>query len=185
VGAAVMAVTIGAGPAQAGAPLDHGTYHDVDPGTSTAGDPEWPCKALGFDVTISLDLHGSYRFGPRKSGGTNFDQFTEHGWIAFSANGSTYMSVHSILNKDMDVTENEDGSLSIIVMGTGTDKWFLNGELLYNNPGQNRVEILITDPGEETENVTFVRVVKESTGLINGPTRSFCEDLADFLAPAP
>src|SRR4051812_43394754 len=58
--AAVLAVAIGAGPAQAGAPLDQGTFHDVDPGTSTAGDPEWRCTDLGFDVTISLDLHGNY-----------------------------------------------------------------------------------------------------------------------------
>ena len=180
-----MVLTIGAGPAQAGAPIDHGTYHDVDPGHSSASDPEWPCKTLGFNVTISLDLHGNYRFGPRKGGGTNYDQFTEHGWIAFSANGSTYKSVHNVLNKDLAVTENPDGSLSIITMGTGTDKWFLNGTQLFFNPGQNRVEILITDPGEATESVTFVRVVKESTGVNNGPTRSFCEDLADFLSPAP
>ena len=177
-------LALGAAPAQAGKPLDHGTYHDVG-SHSSAVDKEWPCKTLGFDVIIAEDVHGSFRFGPRRPGGVNYGQEGSHGWNSFSANGNTYKGVFDVLNKDMTVTENEDGSLTIITVGTGTEKWFVNGTLMFHNPGQTRIELLVTNPGQPNEEVKFVRVVRESTGLNNGPTRSFCEDIADFRAPSP
>jgi len=71
------------------------------------------------------------------------------------------------------------------VLATGSDKWYLNGKLMFTDPGQIRFELLITNPGTDDEKATFVQLLKGSTGRNDGPTRDFCVDLAEFLAPAP
>src|SRR5436305_13935088 len=95
VGAGVVgALALAGAPAQA-ALVEHDVYHDTSV-TSSAADPNWPCKALGFAVTITTDVHGNFRLGPRKPGGPNYGADSTKGSVAFSANGSTYTGVFSV-----------------------------------------------------------------------------------------
>ena len=176
-----VAVTFGAAPAQAGAPIDRGTFHDVSSHTS-AQDDEWPCTDLGFVVTIDLDIWGNFHYGPRRPGGPGYGLETDHGSVTYSAHDSTFKILFDSVNKDQTITVNDDGSLTIIVLGTGIDRSYVNGKLMFFDSGQSRFELHVTNPGQPNEQVDVVGLVFGSTGVNNGPTRTFCEDIADFLA---
>jgi hypothetical protein len=61
------------------------------------------------------------------------------------ATGKSFTNVLNIVNKDLKVTDNGDGTLTIVAMTTGSIKNYgPDGNLLFNDPGQIRIEI---DPG--------------------------------------
>jgi hypothetical protein len=79
-------------------------------------------------------------------------------------------SVFNFISKDLKVTDKGDGTLTILVMSTGSSK--VHGPdsgFLFNDPGQIRFEVLIdhggtpTDPSDD-EFLEFRGFVKGSTG---------------------
>jgi hypothetical protein len=73
-------------------------------------------------------------------------------------------------NRDLKVTDNGDGTLTLLVLATGNSILYgMNGEAIARNPGQVRFELLIdhngtpTDPSDD-EFLAFLGIVKESTG---------------------
>jgi hypothetical protein len=166
-------------PAQAAAPIEHDTYHDVF-SFNSVDDPEWPCA---IDVQIDGDIRGNFVLGAHQPGSLPLGHEAAHGTVSYSANDSTYTGVFSVLNRDMSVTENTDGSLTVLVMGTGVERWFLNGERIFMDSGQLRLELHVTNPGTDQEEAHVVRIIRESNGVNDGPTRTFCEDIEEFLAP--
>jgi hypothetical protein len=92
------------------------------------------------------------------------------------ANGKTVTVDSSVVNKDLRVTDNGDGTLTILVLVTGNDVFYgPDGKAIGRNPGQIRVEILVdhggtpTDPSDDVQ-LDF-RLVRESTGRND----NFCE----------
>jgi hypothetical protein len=74
------------------------------------------------------------------------------------------------------VTDNGDGTLTILALATGNDVFYgPDGKAIGRNPGQIRFEILVdhggtpTDPSDDVE-LDF-RLVRESTGRSD----DFCE----------
>jgi hypothetical protein len=93
------------------------------------------------------------------------------------ANGKSVNSVLTINDKDLRVTDNGDGTLTILILTTGNAVLYgEDGKAIARNPGQVRVEILVdhggtpTDPSDD-EFLEFFGVVKESTGRSD----DFCE----------
>ena len=85
------------------------------------------------------------------------------------ANGQTVTSDERTIQKDLHVTDNGDGTLTIIVLATGNYTVYgEDGRAIARNPGQVRFELLIDhggtpdDPSDDLE-LDF-KVVKESTG---------------------
>jgi hypothetical protein len=85
-------------------------------------------------------------------------------------NGNTVTEVGNVVDKDLRVTDNGDGTLTILVVVTGNETLFgPDGKALARNPGQTRFEILIdhggtpTDPSDD-EFLEDLGVVKGSTG---------------------
>lgn len=99
------------------------------------------------------------------------------------ANGNSVTSTAVIRDKDQRVTDNGDGTLTILVLTTGNAVLYgEDGKVIARNPGQVRFEILIdhggtpTDPSDD-EFLEFLGVVKESTGRSD----DFCEAALPIL----
>lgn len=99
------------------------------------------------------------------------------------ANGNSVTSFATVRDKDQRVTDNGDGTLTILVLTTGNAVLYgEDGKVIARNPGQVRFEILIdhggtpTDPSDD-EFVAFLGVVKESTGRSD----DFCEAAVPIL----
>jgi hypothetical protein len=91
-------------------------------------------------------------------------------------NGKFVVSTVNGIDKDLRVTDNGDGTLTILILSTGNAVVYnSDGEAIGRNPGQVRFEVVVdhggtpSDPSDDTE-ISF-EVVKESTGR----TDDFCE----------
>jgi hypothetical protein len=84
--------------------------------------------------------------------------------------------VTRVMEKDLRVTDNGDGTLTILVLATGPSSVYdESGKAIARNPGQYRYKILIDDGGTpsnpfDDEFLKFLGVVKPSTGR----TDDFC-----------
>lgn len=99
------------------------------------------------------------------------------------ANGNTFTEVEKSVGKDLRVTDNDDGTLTILVLATGNlVAYGPDGKAIARNPGQVRFEILVdhggtpTDPSDDEE-LEFLGFVKESTGR----TDDFCAAIVPVL----
>ena len=99
------------------------------------------------------------------------------------ANGNSVTSFSTVSDKDQKVTDNGDGTLTILVLTTGNSVLYgEDGKVIARNPGQVRFEVLVdhggtpTDPSDD-EFIEFLGVVKDSTGRSD----DFCEEAVPIL----
>lgn len=99
--------------------------------------------------------------------------------------GLTYTGTTAGGDRDAWVTDNGDGTLSIVVHVSGVSKWFdADGDLLYLDSGTSTFELLVDhggtpdDPSDDGE-VTFVGDLKLLTGRDDTTGRDFCADLIE------
>jgi Ca2+-binding RTX toxin-like protein len=137
------------------------------------------CGVTGMNVELAFDADVSIQAVPH--GADGLIHFIEHvketDVFTNLANGNSVTSVLKDVGKDLRVTDNGDGTLTILVIGTGNDVLYdEDGNVLARNPGQTRFEILVdnggtpTDPSDD-EFLEFLGVVKDSTGRND----DFCE----------
>jgi hypothetical protein len=100
------------------------------------------------------------------------------------ANGNTVTEVGNAVDKDLRVTDNGDGTLTILVMTTGNIAVFgPDGKALARNPGQVRFEFMVDDHGgtptdpSDDEFLEDLGLVKGSTGR----TDDFCAAVVPVL----
>jgi hypothetical protein len=110
------------------------------------------------------------------------EHIKEHGVITNPANGKTVTWVVTVKQKDLKVTDNGDGTLTFLSMGTGNEVIYgADGKAIYRDPGQSRFEFLIDHGGTPTDpsDDEFISVerVKGSTGR----TDDFCEAVVPAL----
>jgi hypothetical protein len=169
------------GPAAA-APLEREHFHD-----SFSEVFEEFCGDL--TVRHDVEVDGTFLFNFHGPDGLGYALETFHGTESFTnlANDKTITHVFNTVSKDLKVTDNGDGTLTILVLATGSDKIFgPDGEFLFNDPGQTRFEILIdhggtpTDPSDD-EFLEDLGVVKGSTGRNDLEGRDFCDDIHEFI----
>ena len=174
--AAMLAAAAGAGP-----PFRE-TIHDefelVDPDFCGAG--------LTVEVAVVLDL----RVHALPHGPDGLVYFLTHGTetdvLTNLANGRSVRSVATVIEKDLRVTDNGDGTLTVLILATGNAVLYgENGKAIARNPGQIRVELLIdhggtpNDPSDDE--ILAEELVKESTGRSD----DFCEAaVAALTAPS-
>jgi hypothetical protein len=163
-------------------PLEKAHFHDV-----TSEVVEDFCGDL--TVRIDEDIRGAFLFNTHGPNGLAFASERVHGTLVTTnlANGKTFTEIFNVLNKDLKVTDNGDGTLSILVLATGSYKVYgPEGKLLFSDPGQIRFEILIdhggtpTDPSDD-EFLEFLGLVKGSTGRNDLQDRDFCADIHEFI----
>ena len=175
IASALAAAVVLSAPAAAGAkPLEHEHFHEelhetvVDCGLTLQHDRV-------VDGHFLLNSHGpdGLAYGGEQLRGT--DTFTN------LANGHTFVITFTSATKDLRVTDNGDGTLTII--GQGAGNFVVSGSdspVVLRDPGMTRVEVLIDNAGTPTdpfddEFLEFVGVVKESTG--RNDLGDFCDDL--------
>jgi hypothetical protein len=168
-----------AGLAQA-KPLEKGTFHEEF--TDVTADF---CDVQGLTVQSDFVVDGRFMVNPRGPDGLAY--YMER--VKFTrvdtnlANGKFVTSKATVTDKDLKVTDNGDGTLTILVLATGNDVLYgMDGKAIARNPGQVRFELLVdhngtpTDPADD-EFLAFLGVVKESTGRSD----DFCAALVTAL----
>jgi hypothetical protein len=166
VGLAAAASLSLAGLAQA-KPLEKRTFHEEF--TDVAADF---CDVPGLTVQSDFVVDGRSIFNPHGPDGLAY--YMEHVDVSRVdtnlANGKFVIFKSIATDKDLKVTDNGDGTLTVLVLATGNAVLYgMDGKAIARNPGQVRFELLIdhngtpTDPSDD-ETVAFLGVVKESTG---------------------
>lgn len=129
------------------------------------------CGAPGMTVELVFAIDLQVKIAPH--GRDRLDYFLQHGRrtdvLTNRANGKVVTSTASVVEKDLRVTDNGDGTLTVLILATGNAVLYgTDGKAIARNPGQTRFELLLdhggtpTDPSDDVE-LDF-RVVKESTG---------------------
>ena len=161
-------------------PIEHTDFH----GEFTETIPDF-CDVSGLTVQLDHVDDGRFLFNPHGPDGLAYASATLKFTNVFTnlANRNTVTEVGNVVDKDLRVTDNGDGTLTILVMTTGNAAVYgPDGKAIARNPGQVRFELLIdhggtpTDPSDDEE-LAFLGFVKESTGR----TDDFCAAVVPVL----
>lgn len=180
-GVVLLALAATIGPASA-KPLEREHFHD-----SGSEVLEGFCGDL--TVRADFEVDGTFLLNPHGPDGLAYGSEKVHGTQSLTnlANDKTITSVFNVITKDLKVTDNGDGTLTILVMATGGERWYgPDGQFLFANPGQIRFEVLIdnggtpTDPSDD-EFLEFLGVVKGSTGRNDLTDENFCDQILSVI----
>jgi hypothetical protein len=163
-------------------PIDHAEFHDE--GTFIEEDF---CEVSGLDVQGDFVFDNRFLINPHGPDGLIYFQENFRVTTVYTnlANDNTVTEVVKGVGKDLQVTDNGDGTLTILVLSTGNATLYgPDGKAIGRNPGQVRFEILIDDGGTPTdpsddEFLEDLGLVKGSTGR----TDDFCAAVLPVLAP--
>jgi len=179
VGAVLTTAAAVSGGVAVAKPVESGEFHDE------FGElVEDFCDVPGLTVQIDTVVDGKFRVDTRGRGGLVY--FAEHlraaGTFTNVDNGNVATSVDKVLNKDLKVIDNGDGTLTVILLATGNATLYdASGKAIGRNPGQVRFEFLIDDggtPGDPTDDeVISEDLIKGSTGR----TDDFCTAVVPAL----
>lgn len=164
--AAALALSAPAGPGAA-APPERGTFDDAF--SVPVADF---CGSDGLDVVLDAVLTGRFQFGPRRDDGLQYwlEQTRFEEVITNTATGEHVRVVTRSVGKDLRVTDNGDGTLTVLFLATGnTTVSDAAGKAIARNPGQVRLSFLLDHAGTPTDPTddAFLappEVVKDSTG---------------------
>src|SRR5918997_4437334 len=130
------------------------------------------CGVAGLDVEVNSIIDARVQVGSR--GRDQLSYFLQHGTttetLTNPATGTSLRSVTRVLEKDLRVTDNGDGTLTILLFATGNATLYgTDGKAIARNPGQFRFRLLVDDGGtpsdpSDDEIIDFLGVVKQSTG---------------------
>jgi hypothetical protein len=144
------------------------------------------CDAPGLTVELAIVRDGRVHAVPHGPDGLpHFGSHVEQTEVYTNlANDKSVTTVLIGNDKDLRVTDNGDGTLTVLVLATGNAVVYgEDGKAIARNPGQTRFEILVdhggtpTDPSDD-EFLAFLGVVKESTGR----TDDFCAAVVPALS---
>lgn len=175
--AAAFAVSVVAAPPATARPLENVRFVEEESSTEVNF-----CDS-GITVTVDVVRELHVLFNSRKPGTAPF-------WKANVSVAATYTGPGGVVterirgvDKDLAITDNGDGTLTILVLSTGNATAYdESGKAIARNPGQVRYEVLvdygadITDPSDDTF-IAFLGLVKGSTGR----TDDFCEAVLPIL----
>jgi hypothetical protein len=164
----MFAAAANAAPGQVFRETIHDEFAFVDENFCDAG--------LSVEVAVVLDIrvhavaHGRDRLVYFLQHGTETDVLTN------LANGNSVSSVAKVIEKDMRVTDNGDGTLTVLILATGNSVLYdEDGKAIARNPGQVRIELLIDHGGTPNDpfddEVLSEEIVRDSTGRSD----DFCE----------
>jgi hypothetical protein len=110
------------------------------------------CGETGLTVSVDFVADARVHVVPRADG---FEYAIEHmeETEVYSANGKTITYVFKgISHKDLKVTDNGDGTLTILTMLIGQDVLYgPDGKVIARNPGQSRFEAIVDHGGTPTD----------------------------------
>ena len=99
------------------------------------------------------------------------------------ANGKTVTLTVVRVNKDLRVTDNGDGTLTILFLATGNDVFYgPDGNAIGRDPGQIRLEFLVDHGGTPTDPSDDVFLAEELVKGSTGRSDDFCEAAVPALS---
>jgi hypothetical protein len=151
----VTALVLGSAVAPAAAePLERGHFHDS---SSEVVDEFCP----GLTVRIDNEVDGSFLINSHGPDGLVYELQTFRSTLSFTnpANDKTVTAVADGIATNLKVTDNGDGTLTILGMSTGTRRWYgpEGNKWLFNDSGMFQFELLVdhggtpTDPSDDEE----------------------------------
>jgi hypothetical protein len=167
---------IGAAPAAARV-IDHDQFHDVD---------SQIFELCGLTLRFDLDIRGMFMDNSHGRDGLVYFTETHHGTVSWTnlSNGLTMTEVFNNIQKDLKVTNNGDGTLTLVEMISGVHNVKgPDGRIERMDPGTIRFEVLVddggtpTDPSDDEE--LDVRIIKEGTGP--NELGDFCADVHEVI----
>lgn len=150
----------------AAAPIELGTFHDEFSGVA-----EDFCDEAGLDVRFDVVVDGKFMGMPRGRDGLIY--FAQHVLVAQTftnlANSRQVSSREITVSKDLHVTDNGDGTLTVVALFTGNFTVYgTNGKAIARNPGQIRIEFIVDHGGTPDfppdDILLSETLIKESTG---------------------
>lgn len=152
----------------------HETFHDEQ----TVIEQSF-CGVQGLTVSFTTVTDGRVHIVPHGPDGAPYFGFhlRQTQIVTNLGNDATLTAELTVTDKDLRITDNGDGTLTILILTTGNAVLYgEDGTALARNPGQTRIEVLVdhggtpSDPSDDAF-LEFLGVVKESTGR----TDDFCE----------
>jgi hypothetical protein len=135
------------------------------------------CDVPGLNVEITRIVDFGVHVNPHGPDGLEY--FLQHGtWsevLTNQANGASLTSFARVIEKDLRVTENGDGTVTVLILATGNAVLYDEmGKAIARNPGQTRLVIVFDENGAEVSR----EIVKESTGRSD----DFCQAAVGALS---
>jgi hypothetical protein len=179
-GLALVGGMVAAAPAAA-QPFEKGHFHDVFTDF-------FDCD--GTPTQVDGDVFGNFLGVRRGSELVYFRESVRGTFVYTNLNtGGTYTNIFTSNSRDALVTDNGDGTLTIVVYAAGSDRWYdTDGNFVLADPGQIRFQFMVDDggtpgdPSDDEEIEGTFEIVRESTGRNDTQDRDFCEDLVTFTS---
>jgi hypothetical protein len=178
---AALTVVALAARAEAGAPLEKANFHEE----STEFVDDF-CGVDGLSVEIHDVVDGTFLFNTTGKNDVPHLVGTNHGTVSFTnlTTGKSYTNVFNFVDKTLEITNNGDGTVTVIELATGGSRWYgPDGKVLFHDDGQIRLELLIDFGGTpfdlDDDVILDEQLIFGSTGTNDLDGRDFCED---FLA---
>jgi hypothetical protein len=143
------------------------------------------------DLTVRHDFELDVYFSAKPHGPDGLIYFADRvrgtdSWTNL-ANDKTFTVVFNGQQKDLRVTDNGDGTLTILVLGTGRSAAYgPDGTRLFLDAGTFRFSFMVdhggtpTDPSDDEEIEDSFELVKQA-GRSDTAGRDFCEDIHEFI----
>ena len=161
---AALAASVVAAPAATARPIENVRFTEVDSFTDTNF-----CDA-GITVQIDSTSEVHILLNSRKPGTAPYFKANVGAVTTYTGPGGVVTEHVRIMDKDLKITDNGDGTMTILVLATGNAAAYgEDGKAIARNPGQVRYEVLIdygadiADPSDD-EFLEFLGEVKGSTG---------------------
>jgi hypothetical protein len=182
-GLAIIGVLLAGTPATA-KPIEKGRFHDEFTEFFTCDTTGTPVQRdVDVWVNLNVNLRGSSPFPYFRESAHGSDTFTN------LDTGGTFTNIFTVMSKDHVITDNGDGTITILVIATGGSRYYdTDGNFVLNDPGQVRFSFDVnyngtpSNPNDDVEVPGSFQVVRDSTGRNDTQGRDFCEDLVEFTS---
>jgi hypothetical protein len=161
---AALAASVVAAPSATARPLENVRFTETDSFTDT----NFCDVGLTVQVDETADIH--ILFNSRKPGTAPYFKANVVADTTYTGPGGVVTEHATIADKDLKITDNGDGTMTILVLATGNAAVYdETGKAIARNPGQVRYEVLvdygadIADPSDD-QFIEFLDLVKGSTG---------------------
>jgi hypothetical protein len=179
IGVVAGLATVTASATAAAKPLDRGEFRN-----EFSGVVENFCEVEGLTVEFDAVVEGRFRVNTKgKDGLVYFDEHLDVTNTLTNVDNGNSVTEHSrVLNKDLSVTDNGDGTLTVILLSTGNSTVYdASGKAIGRNPGQIRIEFVVDHNGTPDfppdDILLSETLVKGSTGRSD----DFCEVVVPAL----
>lgn len=168
--AAALVASVVFAPSATARPIENVRFTEVESFTDTNF-----CDAgVTVQVASTADIH--VLLNSRKPGTAPFFKANVVSDTTYTGPGGVVTEHQRVVDKDLKITDNGDGTVTILVLATGNAVAYdESGKAIARNPGQVRYEVLIdygadlADPSDDVF-LDFLGLVKGSTGR----TDDFC-----------